>query len=130
MLSAAIPFTGSGSIQVGEERLAGQAQPHSQETLATFRERMEKHPHFRGRSQWIQPQFRQGVLRLSGCLPNYYLKQLVQTVARDLPNVRRVVNRIEVRNSCGSSNSTTVTRSRTLDDEPSHGPRHEPRKAK
>lgn len=76
-------------------------------TCIRFLERLEAHPHFRGRSQWIRPSFRHGVLRLNGCLPNFYLKQIVQVLARELPEVRRVVNRIEVRDYCGSVSPPT-----------------------
>ncbi len=39
---------------------------------------------------------RQGVLTLSGRVPNYYLKQMAQTAAAKVEGVKRVINRIDV----------------------------------
>ena len=39
---------------------------------------------------------RDGVVRLHGRLPTYYLKQVAQSVASGVAGVRRVVNHIEV----------------------------------
>lgn len=73
-----------------------------------FHQELDRHPHFRGRSEWIQARFRQGTLRLEGTLPTFYLKQVAQTVAHRVPAVSRVVNRIEVRDGV-SSNSRLET---------------------
>lgn len=80
------------------------------DAASEFRSRLENHPHFRGRSKWVQARARGGVLRLSGCLPSFYLKQLVQAVARNVPNIQRVVNRICVRDTCGVIPSQSVIR--------------------
>jgi len=68
-----------------------------------FHQELDRHPHFRGRSEWIQARFRQGTLRLEGTLPTFYLKQVAQTVAHRVPAVSRVVNRIEVRDGVSSN---------------------------
>ncbi|MFM7565102.1 MAG: BON domain-containing protein [Planctomycetota bacterium] len=44
-------------------------------------------------------EFHDGVLRLNGCLPSFYLKQQVQSLAHRMPGVTRVVNRIDVRDA-------------------------------
>lgn len=67
------------------------------ETELLFRKQLERHPHFRGRGDWVRARFRRGTLRLSGTLPSFYLKQVAQTVAHRVPSVLRVINRIEVR---------------------------------
>jgi osmotically-inducible protein OsmY len=64
-----------------------------------FRQQLEKHPQFRGRGRLVCSEFHDGVLRLSGCLPSFYLKQLVQALAHRIPGVSRVVNRIDVRDA-------------------------------
>ena len=38
----------------------------------------------------------EGTLVLSGTLPTYYLKQLLQTALRDIDGVQRIVNRVQV----------------------------------
>ncbi len=67
------------------------------EVARRFLDRLEAHPHFQARSQWIHPDFQDGTLRLDGCLPTFYLKQIVQMIAHRTPGVRRVLNHIEVR---------------------------------
>lgn len=84
-LSSANPLTSPPLPEVGSE-VAGR-----------FLDRLEAHPHFTARSRWVRPTFQDGTLRLSGCLPTFYLKQIVQTIAHRTPGVRRVLNQIEVR---------------------------------
>jgi osmotically-inducible protein OsmY len=38
----------------------------------------------------------QGVLTLQGCVSSFYLKQVAQTLAGQVPGIGQVVNRIEV----------------------------------
>ncbi len=40
--------------------------------------------------------FEGGVLTMEGRLPSFYLKQIAQTMVRDIPGVVRIENRIEV----------------------------------
>lgn len=69
-----------------------------------FRQELDRHPHFRGRSDWVRARFRRGTLRLSGTLPSFYLKQVAQAVAHRVPSVARVINRIEVRDLVSCEN--------------------------
>lgn len=64
-----------------------------------FLRQLEQHPQFRGRGRLVYSEFHDGVLRLSGCLPSFYLKQQVQALAHRTPGVSRVVNRIDVRDA-------------------------------
>jgi osmotically-inducible protein OsmY len=64
-----------------------------------FRRQLEQHPQFRGRGRLVYSEFHDGVLRLSGCLPSFYLKQQVQALAHRTAGVSRVVNRIDVRDA-------------------------------
>ena len=65
---------------------------------------LERHPHFRGRSDWVKCTCNNGQLVLEGLLPTYYLKQLVQEILRNHSGVTRVDNRIEVANPLGQLN--------------------------
>ncbi len=40
--------------------------------------------------------FHEGVLTLRGRVPSFYLKQVAQTLVRDIPEATRIDNRIEV----------------------------------
>lgn len=84
-----------------EELLSHAASSPPASVAALFRKELEQHPHFRGRSGWVIPLFREGTLRLNGQLPSFYLKQVVQAVAHRVPGVSRVINHIEVRDSLG-----------------------------
>lgn len=47
--------------------------------------------------------YSQGVLTLDGRLPSFYLKQVLQTVLRDLDGVTRIDNQVNVVSSTGVS---------------------------
>jgi hypothetical protein len=47
--------------------------------------------------------YSQGVLTLAGRLPSFYLKQMLQTLLRDLDSVTRINNRVDVVSSTGLS---------------------------
>jgi BON domain len=70
-------------------------------TLA--RHHLDRHPHFRGRLTGLRIEHRGRTLFLSGRLPTFYLKQLVQEAVRHLPGVGRVRNEIDVVNPTGVS---------------------------
>ena len=60
------------------------------------RHQLEHHPHFRGRSGGLTIEQRGGTLYISGRLPSFYLKQLVQEALRHVPGVQGVRNEINV----------------------------------
>lgn len=64
---------------------------------------LEQHPHFRGRLSGLRIEQRGRTLFLSGRLPTFYLKQLVQEAVRHLPGVQHVRNEIDVVNPSGVS---------------------------
>lgn len=70
---------------------------------ALARDHLQRHPHFRGRLAGLQVEHRGRTLFLSGRLPTFYLKQLVQEAVRNLPGVGRVRNEIDVVNPNGVS---------------------------
>jgi hypothetical protein len=70
-------------------------------TLA--RQHLEHHPHFRGRVSDVFIEHRGRTLFLTGKLPTFYLKQLVQEAVRHVPGVQHVRNLIDVVNPNGIS---------------------------
>lgn len=48
---------------------------------------LERHPHFRGKQRWVSCHYIDQSLRLVGCVPSYYLKQLAQESLRELDDV-------------------------------------------
>jgi hypothetical protein len=63
---------------------------------ALARQQLERHPHFRGRVGGVSIKHEGRNLYLSGRLPTFYLKQLVQEAVRHLPGVDFVYNEIDV----------------------------------
>jgi hypothetical protein len=63
-------------------------------TLA--RDFLEHHPHFKGRLNDVSIDHEGRTLLLSGRLPTFYLKQLVQEAVRHVPGVQHVRNQIDV----------------------------------
>lgn len=71
-----------------------QKQPNSIATHA--RRTLEQSNLFRGRSKLIQIDENDGRLVLQGRLPSYYLKQMLQTLLRDIDGVERIDNQVSV----------------------------------
>jgi hypothetical protein len=67
------------------------------------RKSLEIHPHFRGRMSGLSIEQRGKTLCLSGRLPTFYLKQLVQETVRHIPGVQGIHNDISVVNATGIS---------------------------
>ncbi|WP_144973440.1 BON domain-containing protein [Bremerella volcania] len=51
----------------------------------------------------VSVSFDDGTLTLTGCVPSFYLKQNLQELLRDIPEVKQVVNNVDVVSSCGLS---------------------------
>jgi osmotically-inducible protein OsmY len=64
---------------------------------------LESHPHFRGRVNDVSIMHEDKTLYLTGRLPTFYLKQLVQEAVRHVPGVQYVRNMIDVVNAEGIS---------------------------
>ena len=62
---------------------------------------LDLHPHFRGRSEFVQCRCVDRCLYLDGCLPSYHLKQLAQEALRELEGVVQIENRIVVASPLG-----------------------------
>ena len=67
------------------------------------RQHLEHHPHFRGRVNDVFIEHKGRTLYLTGRVPTFYLKQLVQEAVRHVPGVQRVRNLIDVISADGIS---------------------------
>jgi osmotically-inducible protein OsmY len=70
---------------------------------ALARNYLENHPHFRGRVNNLAIEHDGRNLILSGRVPTFYLKQLVQETVRHVPGVQHIRNKIEVVSAEGVS---------------------------
>jgi len=84
-----------------EQPLTQSCERYDLSTLA--RQHLEHHPHFRGRVSDVFIEHRGRTLLLTGKLPTFYLKQLVQEAVRHVPGVQHVRNLIDVVNPSGVS---------------------------
>jgi osmotically-inducible protein OsmY len=71
--------------------------------LAEVRARLNDSPHFRSHSREVSLRFADGVLTLHGCVPSFYLKQVLQSLLADVEGVEWIDNQVDVRSSCGLS---------------------------
>ena len=91
-------------MQAAVAELPSTTLPSKWTDLSTLaRQHLEDHPHFRGRLSGLRIEHRGRTLFLSGRLPTFYLKQLVQEAVRHLPGVQRVRNEIDVVSPYGVS---------------------------
>ena len=65
-------------------------------TVSSIRERLKDHPHFRGRCGLLQIKSIGDSIVLSGRLPTYHLKQLLQEAVRLTPSAKQIDNQVEV----------------------------------
>jgi hypothetical protein len=73
------------------------APTYERSNLSTLaRDFLEHHPHFKGRLNDVSIDHEGRTLVLSGRLPSFYLKQLVQEAVRHVPGVQTVRNQIDV----------------------------------
>jgi osmotically-inducible protein OsmY len=69
------------------------------------RQYLDSHPHFRGRTTRISIGCDGRTILLTGSLPTFYLKQLVQEAVRHVPGVLNVINEIDVVSASGVSSA-------------------------
>jgi hypothetical protein len=79
-------------------------QPRNDLSIAA-RQYLESHPHFRGRCSGVCIAQEGRKLFLTGRLPTFYLKQLVQEALRHVPGVQAIYNHIDVVNPHGMSSA-------------------------
>jgi hypothetical protein len=67
------------------------------------RELLSEHPHFRGRAGDFEYEYREDVLIVRGRVPTFYLKQILQTVLKDVEGVACIENLVDITSSSGVS---------------------------
>jgi len=87
-----LPADSNREKEVVDNRIVSQA-----------RARLCQHDHFRCHCESIDIDCREGRLVLMGRLPSFYLKQVLQTVLRGLPDVQRIDNRVDIVSPTGLS---------------------------
>jgi hypothetical protein len=75
----------------------------SGDVLQRVRGKLSQSCHFKRHWQEIDCEYREGILTLRGRLPTFYLKQVLQSILKDLLGVRRVDNRVDVVSAAGLS---------------------------
>ena len=68
----------------------------AEEVLECVQDRLAKSCHFSRHWREITCEYEEGVLTLSGRVPSFYLKQVLQTALKDIPGVTRVDNQVDV----------------------------------
>jgi hypothetical protein len=64
--------------------------------VSRIRARLDDHPHFRGRTHLFRIEATGGSVIVSGRVPTYYLKQLLQEAIRAIPGVADIDNCVDV----------------------------------
>jgi hypothetical protein len=64
---------------------------------------LAQHSHFRGRAAAFQYEYREDVLVVRGCVPSFYLKQVLQTALKPIDGVAWIDNQVNVVSSYGLS---------------------------
>lgn len=79
------------------------AQDSAEHVLGRVRETLSRNAHFARHWREISCHFEDGVLTLRGCVPSFYLKQVLQAALMDVPGVERLDNQVDVVSSAGLS---------------------------
>ena len=83
-------------VAQGEGTVQQRTELPSSVIVSSIRELLEQHPHFRGRTSLLTIESIGGSIVLSGRLPSYYLKQLLQEAVKGSIAVTRIDNHVEV----------------------------------
>lgn len=75
----------------------------SEEVLDGVKCRLVRSCHFMRHWREIGVDFRDGILTLRGSVPSFYLKQVLQSILKDIPGVDRIDNRVDVVSAAGLS---------------------------
>lgn len=73
------------------------------DTLEQVHERLSQSCHFSRHWREIVCDFDDGILTLRGRLPSFYLKQILQSIVKDVPGIARVNNQVDVVSAAGLS---------------------------
>ena len=86
----------SAAAAQGEGTVRKRTELPSSVIVSSIRELLEQHPHFRGRTSLLAIESIGGSIVLSGRLPSYYLKQLLQEAVKGSFDVTNIDNHVEV----------------------------------
>ena len=78
------------------QRSQREAESRSNDMEQRARTMIEKHALFTGRSRLFEFQYREDVLVVRGHVPTFYLKQVLQSVLKNMDGIRRVDNQVIV----------------------------------
>jgi len=79
-----------------ERRLKRKVLAYSNSLEQRARARVEAHSLFFGRGKLFEFHCKEDVLVVRGCVPTYYLKQMLQSALKDLEGVRWIDNQVTV----------------------------------
>jgi hypothetical protein len=79
--------------------------------VAAAQDLLRRHAHFRGRADRLGFTFADDALIVTGVVPSFYMRQVLQTMLRELGEVR-IENLVEVVSSSGLSTCSKTTRER------------------
>ena len=78
---------------------------HDSEIAHRATSHLSQHVHFRCYRDCLEIDCYEEKLIVNGKLPSFYLKQVLQTILRDVPGVRQIDNRVNVASSTGLSSA-------------------------
>jgi hypothetical protein len=82
-----------------------QVQPDSERIVQRAQTILESNLHFRGRAATFKFICRGDVLVVRGAVPTFYLKQVLQSILKDLDGVRMIHNEVQVMSATGDSSA-------------------------
>lgn len=92
---------GDGNGSAGDAN----SESSSSELVNRARQTLAQHGQFRGSAESLTFVLQGEVLVVRGSVPSFYLKQMLQTVLKDLAGVRQIDNQVEVVLSAGLGSS-------------------------
>jgi len=80
----------------GSARNEGPTSTSRSDLIHRARQALGKHSQLRASAKGCSLELQDGVLVVRGCVPSFYLKQMLQTVLKDLEGVQQIDNQVEV----------------------------------
>jgi hypothetical protein len=71
---------------------------------------LDMHAHFRGRAAHFDFTCREDVLIVRGAVPTFYLKQVLQSVLKDIEGIRMIENQVQVMPAVGNDDGESSSR--------------------
>jgi len=93
----------SGTAEYSTKTLDQVAQDWSSGVEQAAYEIVASHCCFHGRAQTFEFERKGDVLTIRGCVPSFYLKQVLQGLLKNLEGVERIDNRVDVVSPAGLS---------------------------